>query len=165
MKYVVEVNGRRITVECELDEVRVDGETVSARLESVDGTPVRLLRVGDRVHRLVVQGRRARGEYNLWLDGVSFDVTALDTATRMVRDLTARSAPKHAPTVVAPMPGLIVRIDVVVGDEVKPGQPLVVMEAMKMENELRATAGGHVACVLVSPGQAVDKGAPLVTFD
>jgi biotin carboxyl carrier protein len=60
------------------------------------------------------------------------------------------------------MPGLVVRVNVQVGDQVQPGQPLVVMEAMKMENELRSTSAGVVRAVRAQPGEAVEKGAILV---
>jgi pyruvate carboxylase subunit B len=60
------------------------------------------------------------------------------------------------------MPGLIVRIHVEVGAEVSAGQGLVVMEAMKMENELRAPAAGRVKAIVVMPGTAVEKGALLI---
>jgi pyruvate carboxylase subunit B len=60
---------------------------------------------------------------------------------------------------------MIVRINVNEGDVVKPGQGLVVMEAMKMENELRAAAGGAVRRVLVAPGTAVEKGALLLEME
>ena len=60
------------------------------------------------------------------------------------------------------MPGLVVRVNVAEGDTVAAGQGLVVMEAMKMENELRAAAAGTVSRVLATPGAAVEKGAVLV---
>ena len=63
------------------------------------------------------------------------------------------------------MPGLVVRVNVAEGDEVAAGQGLVVMEAMKMENELRAPAPGRVRRVLATPGTAVEKGAVLVEVD
>jgi pyruvate carboxylase subunit B len=63
------------------------------------------------------------------------------------------------------MPGMIVRVQVVEGDVVQPGQGLVVMEAMKMENELRATAVGTVSRVRVAPGTAVEKGALLLELE
>ena len=65
----------------------------------------------------------------------------------------------------APMPGLVVRVNVREGDEVRSGQGLVVMEAMKMENELRATAAGVVRRVVVAAGSAVEKGALLVEME
>ena len=55
------------------------------------------------------------------------------------------------------MPGMIMRVAVQVGDTVQPGQGLIVMEAMKMENELRATTAGTVKAVLARPGTAVEK--------
>jgi pyruvate carboxylase subunit B len=60
------------------------------------------------------------------------------------------------------MPGLVVRVSVSVGDTVSAGQGLVVVEAMKMENELRASAAGVVTAVLAVPGHVVEKGAVLV---
>ncbi|HJP60192.1 MAG TPA: acetyl-CoA carboxylase biotin carboxyl carrier protein subunit, partial [Gemmatimonadaceae bacterium] len=67
--------------------------------------------------------------------------------------------------IVAPMPGLIVRVNVAPGDAVEAGQGVVVMEAMKMENELRATGPGKVRSVEVAPGVAVEKGALLVALE
>jgi len=65
----------------------------------------------------------------------------------------------------APMPGMVVRVQVQVGDVVQPGQGLVVMEAMKMENELRATAPATVKAVIAQPGTAVEKGALLIELE
>ena len=62
----------------------------------------------------------------------------------------------------APMPGKVVKVLVKLGDEVKEGQGLVVMEAMKMENELRAEIAGRVKAVHVQPGQAVEKDQVLI---
>ena len=163
MRYVIDVDGERTTVELSGDEVRLGDEVVHARLADVEGTPVSLLTIGDRVYRLVAQRGEARGQYTLSLDGRRFAVEALDERTRAIRDLAAaaRAAAGPAP-LVAPMPGLIVRVNVAVGDEVAAGQGLVVMEAMKMENELRAAAAGVVKAVHAVPGSAVEKGALLV---
>jgi len=64
----------------------------------------------------------------------------------------------------APMPGLIVRVEVEPGDAVKAGQGVVIMEAMKMENELHSERDGVVARVLVAAGEPVEKGAVLIEF-
>jgi pyruvate carboxylase subunit B len=63
------------------------------------------------------------------------------------------------------MPGLVVRVHATVGDKVSAGTGLVVLEAMKMENELKAAAAGVVKTVRVSPGVAVEKGQVLVEFE
>ena len=64
----------------------------------------------------------------------------------------------------APMPGNILKVNVKAGDAVKEGQVLVVLEAMKMENEIMAPKAGTVTQVLVSKGSTVDTGAPLVVI-
>ncbi|HJU72466.1 MAG TPA: acetyl-CoA carboxylase biotin carboxyl carrier protein subunit, partial [Gemmatimonadaceae bacterium] len=125
-----------------------------------------LVTIGNAVRRVAVRRHGHRGRYSLWIDGYRFDVEALDERTRTIRDMTAASARPSGPApLVAPMPGLIVRVNARVGDQVLAGQGLVVMEAMKMENELRVTAGGTVKAVLATPGMAVEKGAILVELE
>jgi len=165
MKYVVEIDGVRTDVEVLGGEVRIDGETVHARLDEIPGTPVALLTIGDTVHRVLARRGDARGRYRLTIDGRTYSADALDERTRAIRDLSAASAAAGPAPLVAPMPGLVVRVDVSAGDVVASGQPLVVMEAMKMENELRAVAAGTVKRVAVTPGTAVEKGTLLVELE
>ena len=67
-------------------------------------------------------------------------------------------------TISAPMPGNIIRIDVKQGDKVTSGQVLVILEAMKMENEIVATKDGTVAQVVTSKGAVVETGSPLIVI-
>ena len=166
MKYVVDVAGRSVEVELDGDRVRIDGIEVAASLAEVTGTPVALLTLGDTVQRVVVTRDSARGRYALSLGGRRYEVEALDERTRAIRQLsTAAAGPKGPAPLVAPMPGLIVRVNVDVGASVKPGQGLVVMEAMKMENELRSASAGTVKAVRAAPGTAVERGAVLVELE
>ena len=163
MKYIVDVNGERVEVELDADGVRVGGERVRAHLADVEGTPIHLVTVGSELHRVAVRRGDARGRYALWMDGYRYEVEALDERMRTIRDLTAASAKATRPrSLVAPMPGLIVRLNVSVGDAVEVDQGLVVMEAMKMENELRSVSAGVVRAIPVALGQAVEKGTVLV---
>jgi len=73
------------------DGVRIAGEPVPARLAEVEGTPERVLTVGDAVHRVIVRRGLNRGDYTLWVDGYRFDVEALDERTRAIRELAAAS--------------------------------------------------------------------------
>ena len=165
MKYYVSVNGEDHEVTLDEHGVQVDGERVLAAVESIDGSPVRMVTIGDEVHRVVVRPG-ARGAYTLWLDGYRFEVEALDERARAIRELSGKSAGPSGPApLVAPMPGLIVRVNAQPGDEVQAGQGLVVMEAMKMENELRAPAAGRVRAILAAPGTAVEKGAVLIELE
>ena len=68
----------------------------------------------------------------------------------------------HGSGLEAPMPGVITKVMVVVGDDVTKGQPLLALEAMKMEHVIRAPRAGHVKSVSASPGQLVAAGAALV---
>jgi pyruvate carboxylase subunit B len=167
MKYVVELNGERRAISLEPEGVRYEDHVPAhAELIDVESSPARIVKIGTEVHRVVVQKRRGRGVYSLWVDGYRFEVEALDERTRAIRDLSAASAGPVGPApIIAPMPGLIVRVNVAVGDRVEAGQGVVVMEAMKMENELRATAAGVVKSVEVGPGMAVEKGALLVALE
>jgi biotin carboxyl carrier protein len=166
VKYLVCVGDSEVEVLLDGDAATVDGATALVRVSEVDGTPVRMLRIGDEVHRVVARRAGGRGRYTLWLDGFRHEVEALDERTRAIRELSAASAEAAGPApLVAPMPGMIVRVHADVGDSVRPGQGLVVMEAMKMENELRATAAGIVKAVLVQPGTAVEKGAVLLELE
>jgi pyruvate carboxylase subunit B len=163
MKYVVMVAGNRVEVVIDGEGVWVGGERVDARLAEVDGTPVKIVTIGDRVHRVVAQQGPARGQYALWIDGHRYDVEALDERTRAIRDLSAATTRASGPApLIAPMPGLIVRVNVQVGDAVQAGQGVIVMEAMKMENDLRTQSSGIVSALRVKPGDAVEKGAVLV---
>lgn len=166
MKYIVEIDGERVTVELTGGyAVRVGERVLQARLTEVEGTPVSLLVVGDQVHRVIARRGDARGCYTIALDSRTLAAEALDERARAIRDLSAARAAAVGPSpLIAPMPGLIVRVDVGPGDEVAGGQGLVVMEAMKMENELRAPAPGVVRAVHAVAGTAVEKGALLVEF-
>lgn len=166
MKYLVDVEGERIEVTLDGGTATVAGEATPVHLADVEGTSVRLVTIGGAQHRVLARRAGPRGGYVIWMDGWRFEVEALDERTRAIRELSAAAAGPAGPApVLAPMPGLIVRVHVAVGERVRAGQGIVVMEAMKMENELRAPADGVVRAIPVATGQAVEKGTLLVEFE
>jgi pyruvate carboxylase subunit B len=168
MKYIVRIAGSESPHEVTVvsDAVQIDGDLVVGHVSEIEGTPVRMVTVGDEVHRVVVRRGAQRGDYTLWVDGYRFNLEALDERTSAIRELSRLSTAAAGPApLVAPMPGLIVRVSVNAGDTVSQGQGIVVMEAMKMENELRAVAAGTVKSVNVTPGTAVEKGTVLVEME
>ena len=166
MKYFVRIGETEHEILLDGQHVSIDGERVPAHVEALAGTPVQLLHLGNQVLRVLARRGESRGQYDLSLDGYKLSVEALDERARAIRDLGGRAAKPAGPAhLVAPMPGLIVRVTVAEGDEVRAGQGLVVMEAMKMENELRASANAKVKRVLVTPGSAVEKGTVLLEME
>jgi len=165
LKYFVTIAGREVELELDGDVLRRAGGDLPVSLESIPGSPVHLLRVARAVHRLIARRTRPN-EYDISIDGHRLTALALDERGRAIRALSAATTRPVGPAkLVAPMPGLIVRVGVAQGDTVKAGQGLVVMEAMKMENELRAPAAGVISRVVVSPGATVEKGAVLLELD
>ncbi len=166
MNYLVDVDGERIEVSIEADGVRVGGRVVHAHLADVEGTPIHLVRIDNTVHRMSVRRGDARGHYALWMNGFRYEIEALDERARTIQEMTAaKGGPKGPAPVVAPMPGLVVRIHVQEGERVSAGQGIIVIEAMKMENELRAAADGTVRNIRAVQGNAVEKGTVLVEFE
>ena len=166
MKYIVNVNGEQREVVLDGEGVHIDGASVEARVDDLAGTPVKLVTLGGEVHRVAARRGEGRGRYTLWIDGHRYEVDALDERTHAIRALSGAGAAAAGPAPLkAPMPGLVVRVHVAPGDPVAPGQGLIAIEAMKMENELRSTSAGRVKAVHVAVGQAVEKGALLVEIE
>lgn len=167
MKYLVRVNEEEHAVVLGGDGVTHGDATLAAHLEGErPGTPIRLLTLEGKVHSLLARRHPERGRYTLWLDGYRYEVEALDERTRAIRALTVDAEAISGPApLVAPMPGLVIRVSVRVGDQVAAGQALVSIEAMKMENELRSKSAGTVRAIHAAEGAAVEKGTILVELE
>lgn len=169
MRYFVRLDSdTELQIDADADGPRVAGGAAPAgpvSLERVDGA-VHVLRIGDRVHRVVAHPGAERGRWNLLVDGAPVEVEALDARARQLREMTQALGGTSGPRpVVAPMPGLVVRVDVEIGQVVAEGDGVVIVEAMKMENELRAESAARVVAIAVEPGTAVDKGQVLVELE
>jgi len=165
MKYSVTIGAKTFEVEVEGSRVTVDGVALEADLAAVSGTPLYHLLLGGESWTVAAEPLEGGGRWVLGLVGERVDVAVEDERTRGIEAGTATSRRvSGGGTVRAPMPGLVVRIEVAEGQEVDAGTGLVVVEAMKMENELRAPRPGKVQTVHVAVGQAVEKGASLVTL-
>ncbi|MDT8367689.1 MAG: biotin/lipoyl-containing protein [Longimicrobiales bacterium] len=151
-------------------EIGVDGPSVAGTPLDAELTPggagVWLLRLGTRVHRVVAHRAEGQGRWDLLIDGAAVRAEALDARARHLREMTTALAGAVGPKpVVAPMPGLVVRIEVAVGDLVEEGEGIAIVEAMKMENELVASGPGRVTAIPATVGKAVEKGEVLVEFE
>jgi len=167
VKYFVRIGSQTLEVEVAGGRVVVDGVASEAHLAAIPGTPLYHLLLGGQSWTVAAQPLEGGvGRWALGVVGERVEVDVVDERTRQIQTLTgARVAASPAGTIRAPMPGLVVRVEVEPGQRVDAGAGLVVVEAMKMENELRAPGAGVVAAVHVAPGQVVERGAALVTLE
>ena len=150
----------RVTVDevpYEVQATRVDGALLSLLVGQGGAAPSR------SVPAVVVSGKAA-GALGVHVNGRQLAV-AISESGRSRRRGGAAAHGIGPLRLTAPMPGKVVRVLVAPGDAVEAGQGLVVVEAMKMENELRAAKAGRVVSVSVTEGQSVDAGAVLAVVE
>jgi biotin carboxyl carrier protein len=147
--------------------VVIDGNERIVRAQRVDGTAW-LLELDGRVIRLDVDAGKD-GDPQVELGSVQVPVKLLDPRQQRLeaaKAVASRAKGPAGPEVVrSPMPGKVVKVLVKVGDEVPAGHGVAVVEAMKMENELKAGRGGKVVQVHASEGQALEAQQPVVTIE
>lgn len=142
--------------------VSLDGTTTEVDASFPESGVLHLIRDGE-AFELDVQPTPTGQAVTLY--GTVYEAAVLDERTRALRALGGFGGPGGGDEVVSTsMPGKVVAVLVAEGEAVTKGQGIVVVEAMKMENELRAAADGVVKTVHVSTGEAVTGGVPLVTI-
>jgi 3-methylcrotonyl-CoA carboxylase alpha subunit len=135
--------------------LRLDGETVLQGRLTMLGPGDGWLEVGGRIHRFYALSRRG-GHAEVWLDGKVYQIE------REVRAGGGGAAGGPVGDLLAPMPGTVLKILVAAGAEVTAGQPLVVLESMKMEMTLSAAGDARVEKISCKAGDLVEMGAVLV---
>ena len=166
MKLWVTLEGRDAEVEFEAIDGRVflevDGRRVEADFVRLPDGEVWSLLVDGRSHELRVAHHLEGLEVTV--NGTMIPVEVRSPLEKLLAQGVGDRARHRDEVVSAPMPGAIVAFRVKPGDTVKPGQPIVVLEAMKMQNELACLNAGVVAQIHVPVGAAVASGQPLVTL-
>jgi biotin carboxyl carrier protein len=163
MKYIVDVAGEHFEVEFRGAVVSLDGKEVDASLESEGSGKLQRLFVDGTGSNVEVD--RVPGGWRVQVAGEHREVQVVDERVQRLRELTGAGGETKAGEVLkAPMPGLVLRMQVEVGQEVVAGDGILVLEAMKMENEIRAGISGAVNEIHAEAGTAVEKGAPLVAI-
>jgi biotin carboxyl carrier protein len=161
-------------------DLTVNGE--EDRIEFLDAPPAFRFRLGDGVERSASVEVPEPCVYSILLDGRSYDARVEETPGGLVvvidgfrfeidvrdprrfRRSAGGRGGEGVQTIVAPMPGKVVRILVAPGDSVEAGQGLMVVEAMKMQNEMKAARAGSVLSVSAREGVTVAAGEVLATI-
>jgi biotin carboxyl carrier protein len=165
MKFEAQLDGQTVPI-----EVTQQGTAFRVELEGksweVDGR-----RVAEGIWSLIVEGvstavdvSEEAGVFVVQADGETYQIR-VEEETRYIIRTRGGAAATSGQVLRAPMPGRVVLVEVEVGQAVRPGDGLVVLEAMKMENEFKATAAGTVKEVRVQAGQAVNPGDVMVVIE
>ncbi len=165
MKFEAEIGNEHVPIEVSghAGRYRV---ALAGEISEVDAR-----QVADGIWSLLIDGRSYTvdvsdrdGVSAVDVDGERYHIR-VEEETRYIIRTRGGKAPATGQVLKAPMPGKVVHIEVELGQTVAPGDGLVVLEAMKMENEFRATAAGLVKEIRVQVGQAVNPGDTLVVIE
>src|ERR1700689_2928819 len=164
MFYDTTIDGRNYRLELSRADgcwsCRLDGRDV--KIDAVLARPdVLSLRIGNLAYE--VKSERLANDLHLWVGSTRFAVEVRDP--RSLRGRIRAGDDQGPRKIVAPMPGKVVRLLVSEGDEVEPGRSVAVVEAMKMQNEIKSPKRGTVKKILVSEGAAVNAGDVLAIVE
>jgi biotin carboxyl carrier protein len=164
MKYYATIDEQTFEIEInQLGELCIDGECAVVDFQSIAGSSIYSLLLGNVSYEALVE---ARDEcYEVLLQGTLYRVSVQDERMRRLAEAAQGFAPPSGEIAVkAPMPGLVVDVAVREGQAVKAGSILVILESMKMENELKAPRAGVISQVRVHRGQTVEQHETLVAI-
>lgn len=164
MKYFVDIEGDTFEVDISNDEIRVDGELVTISLEQSGIPELFSVLIDSQSHEVLVQD--AVGDVNVTLSGYSFQLTVQDEVERRLQVGRLKEvAADGEMNLEAPISGLVVSVPVTEGDSVVQGQTVVILEAMKMENEITVPRAGTVKSIAVVSGQRVEANATMIILE
>jgi len=157
MKYITTVDDKQFLIEI-IDEkhISVDGKIYQVDFESVSGQPVYSLIVDGKSHESYV----APGDHNwqVLIRGRLYPVTVEDEREKRLRSAAGGGVAETGEFLLrAPMPGLVVTVPVAEGQAIKKGQVILILESMKMQNELKSPRDGIMGRIRVKPGETVEQ--------
>jgi biotin carboxyl carrier protein len=162
MKYEATVEGETFLIEIEGEKVFVNGQAHVVDMQSIDDLNLYSLLVDNTSHEAFIEGEE--GQFQVLLQaGEMYNVQVKGGRPRPTKIKKPFSDLRGEMTIRAPMPGLVVDVPVAEGQPVATGEVLVILESMKMEQELRAEWGGTVRSVHVQPGDVAGQDQALVT--
>jgi biotin carboxyl carrier protein len=163
MKYEVTVEGETFLIEIEDEgKVFVNSQAHAVDMQSIDDLSLYSLLVDNNSYETFIE--EEKGQFQVLLHtGEMYSVQVKGGRPRPTMVKRPLEAPKGEVTIRAPMPGLVVAVPVAEGQQIMAGEVLVILESMKMENELRAEWGGTVQSVHIHPGDVAAQDQALIT--
>ncbi len=138
-------------------EVRLNNKTYSVNISKTTFNGFHSVLIGNKTVEVFCQ-QKAENHFILWIDQQTYEVKSGEA-------LSSGSSEEESSIIHAPMPGLIVKLNVKQGDSVSKGSPILILEAMKMQNELKSPRQGIVKEILVKEGTKVALEDKLVTLE
>ncbi len=164
MKYFAVVGERQYEVEIEGDQILVDGERVEVDLEQIAEPELYSMLYNGHSYELVVEATRY--DYTVLIRGDQYQIMVEDERTRRLNASRRRNdLPDGEFAIKAPIPGLVVKLLVAEGDTVEENQPLLILEAMKMENEIRSPRACVIKKLEIAAGQRVEQNAVMIVTE
>jgi len=143
-------------------EISLDGETIHVDAAGSTRTLYSIIEDGRQFEAMVDE--KGAHSFDVTVSGRLFHLEAVDVRTKLLSGQAAHVA-TGPQGVEAEMPGKVIKVSAAVGDTVSEGQGVVIIEAMKMENEIAAPIDGVVKSMVVAEGDTVDAGTPLFTVE
>ncbi len=164
MKYTVLIGDRTYEIRPDANQtVEINGEPHHVDFRSIENSGFYSILIDNRSWHALVE--REGDEYRISIDGEMYVVNVQDERTRKIQKALSKVAVASGDFILkAPMPGMVRSVPVQAGQEIAQGQGLIILEAMKMENELRSPRAGSVKDIRVKPGDAVELGQVLVVI-
>ena len=164
MKYITTLNGQKYEIEIQRDgKLLVNGSERSVDFRQVGDSSLFSIVTQDRSHEVVIEERD--DEYEVLMEGRLFTANVMDERAQLLASRRVGvTVDSGEISIKCPMPGMIVAIIVSEGQEIKAGQTLVILESMKMQNELKAPRDGVVQRIHIEAGNSVEQGKVLVTL-
>lgn len=150
----------------DLSKVFLDEEPHDVKVLKEYEDNVFVMSVNNKVYTVKVNDEE-RGKIQLLTTGFGYEFEVKTSTSALLEQFVRQSGKGSAADngVVAPMPGMVVKIDCAVGDSVAEGDKIIIVEAMKMENALAAPTTGTIKKINAEEGKAVDKGAVLIEIE
>jgi biotin carboxyl carrier protein len=165
MKYITTIDDEIFEVEILNDhQVQLNGKTYAVNFEEISSEMIYSLIVDGNSYEVLIYEEEK--EWKILMQGTMYNAEVIDEREKRLRDASGELALSSGEyTLQAPMPGLVVKVPVKEGKKVKKGDVLVILESMKMQNELKSPHKGTITEVNIKKGDRVEKREAMVVIE